>query len=670
MPAQSTGDLGAGAKLDQSRKAKKLESRLKSLMVKNQPPEVAAAARALLQCTPATPASGAILRKATEFLARSDCAREAESLLHDMLSAVPVAVSGRVVKAVLHAGAADATLERLCEGVVVGTLSFDVTAVLVHYLRKCHQTLIAIKIVRAALENAPENVRLRAELAGLLHSMNDVSGARSELESAIRLAPEDARLQRQLGRLEVRSGDLASAELHLRIAVNLSPKEINYWLDLGWCLLIQKRFDDVIAMLRGTVVEFPDAASVHALLGHSLRWAGRHAEALESLTRALELDPDNAEAMIETAKINEERGDCETGLRYYGRAAEIRGPTYNATRFCYALLGAGRTREAWAANMNRVECRALLGLPGIRMWAGEPLDGKSITVISENGVGDQIRDSSTFPDLIAAAGRVTVACDPRLASLFRRSFPQARFLPVRREHRVTEYERMLSQLIDDQALNAMRESDACVLTPDLHYYFRDQNDRWGHQHSYLTPDPNLIEFWRDRVTALGQGLKIGISWRSGVLNYNRECLYTRILDWGPILTLPGVHFINLQYDECDAEIRLAEEAFGIRIHAWEDLNRKDDFDGVSALLKHLDLVLAPNTTVLEHAGALGVPALYMVRVPVAYDHWRRKDASGQDRIYPSVRHIYGDRHWDSASLMANTAAEIKRQLSDASHPRA
>jgi hypothetical protein len=41
----------------------------------------------------------------------------------------------------------------------------------------------------------------------------------------------------------------------------------------------------------------------------------------------------------------------------------------------------------------------------------------------------------------------------------------------------------------------------------------------------------------------------------------------------------------------------------------------------------------------------------MNRVPIAYDHWRMKDASGQDRLYPSVTQVRGARPYDTSALI-------------------
>jgi hypothetical protein len=100
--------------------------------------------------------------------------------------------------------------------------------------------------------------------------------------------------------------------------------------------------------------------------------------------------------------------------------------------------------------------------------------------------------------------------------------------------------------------------------------------------------------------------------------------------------------------------------FGIQIHRWPELDLLNDFESIAALIAALDLVLAPNTTTLEFAGALGVRAWYMVKEYQTLDHFRLKDAStGQDRSYPSVRIFMAPQLGDSSSLIAQVAKELR-----------
>jgi hypothetical protein len=52
----------------------------------------------------------------------------------------------------------------------------------------------------------------------------------------------------------------------------------------------------------------------------------------------------------------------------------------------------------------------------------------------------------------------------------------------------------------------------------------------------------------------------------------------------------------------------------------------------------------------------------MNRVPVAYDHWRMKDATGQDRLYPSVKQVRGDKPYDTPALINAVAAELSSRF--------
>jgi hypothetical protein len=149
--------------------------------------------------------------------------------------------------------------------------------------------------------------------------------------------------------------------------------------------------------------------------------------------------------------------------------------------------------------------------------------------------------------------------------------------------------------------------------------------------------------------------------------YNRVVSYSELDDWGPIFATPGAQFVNLQYDDCEDEIRTAEDKFGTRIHRWADLDLRNDFENIAALVANLDVVMAPNTAILELAGALGVAGWYFCRVPIAYDYWRMSDETGADRLYPSVTQIRGERLHDTPALIAAVVTKIRSTFGNSCH---
>jgi ADP-heptose:LPS heptosyltransferase len=100
----------------------------------------------------------------------------------------------------------------------------------------------------------------------------------------------------------------------------------------------------------------------------------------------------------------------------------------------------------------------------------------------------------------------------------------------------------------------------------------------------------------------------------------------------PILRLPGIHFVNLQYTDVRDEMRALESRHGVKVHHWQEAI--DDYDQTAALVGALDSVLTVCTAIVHLTGALGRPALVMV--PFGAD-WRYGGAGERMIWYPSVR---------------------------------
>ena len=120
----------------------------------------------------------------------------------------------------------------------------------------------AAALYREALQTDPDESLLHYKLAKALEQLQDTAGETAELDRAIQLNPNLPEAQNQKGYLEVRSGDAAQAEACFRAAVRASPSYAAAWINLS------------------------------ATLASETRWQ----EARQAVTRALEIDPDNAQA--------------------------------------------------------------------------------------------------------------------------------------------------------------------------------------------------------------------------------------------------------------------------------------------------------------------------------------------------------------------------------------
>jgi hypothetical protein len=150
--------------------------------------------------------------------------------------------------------------------------------------------------------------------------------------------------------------------------------------------------------------------------------------------------------------------------------------------------------------------------------------------------------------------------------------------------------------------------------------------------AYLRADPQKVQAWRTRLTALGTGRKIGLSWRGGVQSTGRS---RRSLDLDallPLLSLPGLQWVSLQYGDHAKEIAAFSRQHGVAIQDWRDAT--SDMDELAALICGLDHVVSVCNATVHLTGALGRPAT--VLAPMAPE-WRYGLRREHMLWYPSVR---------------------------------
>lgn len=364
-------------------------------------------------------------------------------------------------------------------------------------------------------------------------------------------------------------------------------------------LLTMERFDECFDLL--VQPGFADAsawqielanASLH-LACDNLQQAEHHADRAYAMV-------DNETGFLQLSQL----ADIYAGLgtrhgktiELYEKALRMQpdfiGSQYNLGHY-YSFIGEARAADryidAGLAMGKRQPNRQFLA----SRWRGESLQGKTLLVWREQGIGDELYMSMYYRALIERAqregGRVKIECEQRLLSLLRRSFPAAQ--------------------IDPEALdNDMTRTDIDYHVPSFSLRSLLQGEyRYPAEHiASLQPRSDLLVRWRERLSALGPGLKIGICWRSSLQDYRRNKFYAGYDELEPLFRLPGVHWVNLNYVNAAADVDEIARRYGAVLHLWPDLDLKDDFEGVAALVHGLDLVISASSCPGVLARALGV----------------------------------------------------------------
>jgi Tfp pilus assembly protein PilF len=422
--------------------------------------------------------------------------------------------------------------------------------------------------------------------------------AEAQLERVIAVDPARYEALHLLGLIAYGDGRQERAVDFLRSALKGDRRSAERHAALGAALLALGELEEAAKSFRRAVTLRPADSMAHSNLGEALRRAERPAEAETSFRRAIGLDASNADAHYNLGVLLYETGREAEAAECFRRALELvpQSADYR-THLAYALLAGGRLEEGWREH----EWRFGVGKMAFPRefpqphWQGEALEGRSLLVWMEQGIADQLMLASLLPELIARSARCMIECAPKLVELFRSSFPRAEVVPR-------------SDPPDERTLAV---PDLQVAAGSAARWLRPAPDRFPAGGNYLRPDPARALYWRQRLAALGPGLKAGFSWRSSDLSGARALACTRLDQWGPIMAIPGVHFVCLQYDECAAELERARKTFNVALHAFPEVDLFNDLNEAAALTQAVDVVITAPTAVSTLAAGLGVDTWQM-----------------------------------------------------------
>ncbi len=344
--------------------------------------------------------------------------------------------------------------------------------------------------------------------------------------------------------------------------------------------------------------------------------------AIEAFKSAIGISPNFAEAHNNLGALYSKLGRMEDARACFRRAIDIKPDYAEAHRnYSHVLLLQGRFAEGWPEFRWRWQCRDFpsenRSFPQA-LWAGQPLEDKTILVWGEQGVGDEIHFAEMVTDLFESGARVILECETRLAPLFRRSFPAVTCI----SRQTPPDPRLVEAGIDFQCPSG-----------DLAGWLRSGADDFPGRPSYLTANHARAEALRESYRAGDRDLVVGLAW----ISKNPEAGKDKSLalaDLRGLAEIPGVRFVDLQYGDTAIERVRFEEDTGAAIIHDDGIDQMADLDAFSSQVAAMDLVISASNTTVHMAGALGVPVWVMVHtVPLCV--WMLEgDASPW---YPSLK---------------------------------
>jgi len=479
----------------------------------------------------------------------------------------------------------------------------------------------------------------------------------AQFEQALMVQPDDTKVLFALGNTASQLGLSGAAEQFFRRVLVMEPGRLEAIVNLANLLRASAQHDAAIALLEPALAREPQSPELHLTLGSAWREKGEFERATACYRAALSANPDYAPALANLADMVADEGERDTARTLYDKAIKA-DPGNAQARLNRAVLHLqnGDLKEGWRDYAARLEVPgkvpAVANEQRLVPWTGGPLKRLRLLVRAEQGIGDQILFASLIPELAARAqsegGSVLLECEPRLVSLFARSFPQATVRPA-------AVRTIGGTVMADYGwLKAAGGANAAVLMGTLPKYLRRTLDSFPRPHTFLVPDAEERARWRSVFESGGKKI-IGISWRSGAIGSgDRQLQYAPLKHWAAFLRDRDATFVCAQYGAHEEEIAALEQMSGRKILVPEQLDQKNELDRSCAMLSALDVLVTAPTAVSWLAAGAGARTLKLLYNSPAWT------AMGRDYepFAPACECIVPARGGDWTDVFRQAAAKI------------
>jgi tetratricopeptide (TPR) repeat protein len=460
----------------------------------------------------------------------------------------------------------------------------------------------ALASYRQALRCAPDFAPAHNNLGTLLQALGDREAAERAVAEAARIDPAYAEAQYNLGTLRQKRGDLAGAEAFFLRAIKLNPDHAEAHLNLGMTWQAQNRWTEARDCYLEALRIRPRYVEPLCNLGILRLAVGADAEALAYFNQALEIQPDFVEA-------------------HYNRGV--------------LLLGQDNYEAGWDDFAWHVKHGSQAEKFDQPFWDGSPLEGRTIFVHCDHGLGDTLHFVRYLPQVHQrGAGKILLGAQVALHPLLRQSG--------------------VGELVAPDAPSL--EFDVHVPVVGLPCVFRTSAETIPAGVPYLQADADLVQQWRDKLARL-DGFKIGIGWQ-GNRRYTWDHLRSiPLAEFEPLARTPGTRLISLQQGEGREQVQSVADRFEV-VDLGDQVDRRAGaFVDTAAILKNLDLVITSDTALAHLAGALALP----VWVALSFaPEWRWGRRAPTSPWYPTMRLFRQTVCGDWSEPFERIAAELRQ----------
>jgi tetratricopeptide (TPR) repeat protein len=526
---------------------------------------------------------------------------------------------------------------------------------------------------RQMLEERPQDGDAYHKLGYVLAKSGRQEEALASLRQAAELKPDAPEVHNDLGHVLATLGRHEEAIACYQKAMEVRPGFAMAHNNFGLALAAQGRLREAVAQYREALRQRADCAPALNNLGVALDALDQPDEAIGCYQEALRIEPQYVEARINLGTCLADRNKFDDAAVAYQKAIEMAPQFAEAhSSLGHVLLAQGRYDEGWREyEWRRRERDAVKRAFPQPEWNGEPLGRRTILLHAEQGLGDTILLIRYALLVKERGGRVVFECPKALGQL------------------LAHVEGIDELVVQGSPLPSF--DFHCPLA-SLPMRFRTKLETVPAQVPYLFADPDLVERWRKELSQR-PGMKVGIIWQGNPKYAHDKQRSIPFECFAALARVPGVTLVSLQKGPGAGSrsggappatptfahkgegrneagplpaiiLRMEGQRAGddFQVVGWGD--RLDEASGpfmdTAAIIRNLDLVIAPDTAIANLAGAMGAP-VWLALATVADWRWllNREDSPW----YPTVRIFRQRERGNWAEVFERMAGELTRQAS-------
>lgn len=599
-----------------------------------------AAFRRAWELAPAQVESGL---KLAELLERLDRSAEAVEIFRQILAARPrdIALWNSLGIALYRAGEAEPAFAAYRQAISLDARRPEPHNNLGNALRSLGQFDAALASYDQAIRLKPDYARAHHGRGCAFIQQQKWSEAEAALQMALVYQPNYAEAHDDLGHVMLQQGRAGEALECCQAAVRANPKHVGAWNNLGTLFTSLGRHNDAQKCLERAIELAPRLAEAHNNLGNVHKAKFDLAAAEACYHRALAIRPEYGKAHYNLGNLMLEYGRLDEALQCYDQAIQF-SPDYPEPRFQRGAvkLLRGDFAEGWPGYewrwgmQNAVKTKRSFAEP---TWDGSPLNGRTILLYTEQGLGDTFQFIRYAPLVQALGGRVVVECQAKLTPLLKTAPGIDQLVP--KGEPLPKFDCQAALLSLPGILGTTVETIPGGIP-------------------YLRADPDLVEKWRAELAKI-DGFKVGIVWQ-GSPTFIRDATRSMSLEeFEPLADVPDVQLVALQKGAGSEQLRDLADEFGI-------ITPPDDFDtaagafmDTAAMMMSLDLLITSDTSAAHLAGALGRPV--WVALCFAPD-WRWLLGRDDSPWYPTMRLFRQSERDNWADVFDEIAAALREHV--------